>query len=145
MEPGDYGDYDAGGGAKSAAVLIPGDYPEEVRPGEGYLLSEIPGVDSKLFPASLNAGVEYGRGGVYNEIPAAHTGQGGPGRNDTSNLGSAGVVILRYAATPSAAKPELAATGSEAPVAAFAGFAALIAAGAALIGVSRRPRATTAD
>lgn len=106
LGPDTYGELTVGGGAKSAGSLASADYPREAIVGEGYLLSELPGVDAKLFPASLDGGVEYGRGGTYAEIPAANTGQGGPGRVDAPTTGSAG---------------------------------------AALIGVSRRPRATTAD
>ena len=131
----------AGGGARTAGSVI-GDHVKTFVPGAGYYLSQVPGADADLFPASNDGAVEYGRGGWYEAETLPNSGQGGRG-SATSVEGAAGVVILRYLATQTADAPTLPETGREAPVAALAGFAGLAAPGATLIGLGRRRRTTT--
>ncbi|WP_167051617.1 hypothetical protein [Salinibacterium sp. ZJ77] len=134
----------AGGGARTAGVA---DHDTDVLTvGAGYFLSQIPGVDSELFPASADGGTEYGRGGVWTLASVPSSGQGAPATFDNPD-GMDGVVILRYAATEdeAAVAPALAETGAEVPAAAFVGFAGIAALGLGLMAFARRARRTAAN
>jgi hypothetical protein len=123
--------------------------------GPGYLLSEFPGVDTALFPATDGEAI-FAQGGdaCLPALPTtvANSGNGGATTFAAANDGSDGIVIFRYATLSDEAGEEaqsgiapaatvLAATGPSVSSAWAPGAAsALFAAGAALLVMVRRSR-----
>ncbi|MEO7722481.1 MAG: hypothetical protein ABIS08_11275 [Pseudolysinimonas sp.] len=106
-------------------------------PGVGFTLSQLSGVDTTLFPGSLDGTDVYGNGG-----PAGATdpglvnpvrGSGGSVSDTLAAPGSDGLVIFRFAAAPT-----LAATGSAVSWTVPGISAAMVAAGALLLALRRR-------
>lgn len=118
-----------GGGASGAATEFEG--------GPGYLLSEIPGVDPVLFPASANPLTAFGQGGASAiESGPVGSGAGGGYNNGVPFDGASGSVIFRFGAVaPTELEDEeLAETGANtSAVAAGLLGLGLVATGAALL------------
>jgi hypothetical protein len=123
--------------------------------GAGYLLSEFPGVDTALFPATDGEAIfAEGGDGCALDLPTivANSGNGGTSTYNNAADGADGIVIFRYATVTEGAGEEaqsgvapaatvLAATGPSASSAWTTGVAsALFAAGAALLVMVRRSR-----
>lgn len=136
-----------GGGAKSAATAT--------APGSGYVFSDIPGVDSTLFPIAFDLPWEFGQGGApAASSPNPGSGSGGGYSAPDPGLtfdGAQGSVILRFAPAEESTPPrgstppggeKLAATGANdtSLLASVLGLG-LIVAGAAIVA---RPRRTAA-
>lgn len=138
-----------GGGARSAATPL-ADGPAAA--GAGFKLSEIPEVDSTLFPSVADPAVEYGEGGdEATESPEAGSGVGGGYRSSEGEeptyvpgagfAGASGSVIFRFAAVESddSGSDTLAETGAnDAALQAGALSLGLMVAGAAVAAGARR-------
>lgn len=132
-----------GGGAKSAATAT--------TPGSGYVFSDIPSVDSTLFPIAADLPWELGRGGgsaVSSPNPGAGSGGGYSESLDLTFDGASGSVTLRFAPVEESTPPdgptppsgeELAVTGAnDTSLLAAALGLGLIVAGAAIVARPRR-------
>lgn len=132
-----------GGGAKSAAT--------STTPGSGYVLSDIPGVDSTLFLIGADPATEFGRGGgsaLASPQPGSGIGGGFNEVADSTFNGASGSVTLRFAPAEESTPPgdstppsgeKLAVTGANdtALLAAALGLSLMVA-GAAIVARPRR-------
>jgi len=109
--------------------------------GEGFSLSQLSGLDATLFPAASLGPDVYGNGGtgsVSDPVAAAvGIGTGGSVNSTTSEPGTAGLIIFRFAPAPPP-KPALAATGVDVSAAAPAVAAGMLGVGAVILAFQRR-------
>lgn len=132
-----------GGGAKSAATAT--------TPGSGYVFSDIPSVDSTLFPIAADLPWELGQGGASaasSPNPGSGSGGGYSASLDLTFDGAQGSVTLRFAPVEESTPPrgstppggeKLAVTGAnDTSLLAAALGLSLIVAGAAIVARPRR-------